>query len=45
MTYTHVSDAAEADEFDDDLEEIWAEEELYEAEEDEDDLWMEEQET
>ncbi len=45
MTFTHVADASDDDDWNgESLDEIWEEDELFEPEEDEDDLWMEEQE-
>ena len=45
MTFTHVADASEDDDFDEeDLDAIWEEDDLLEQEEDEDELWLEEEE-
>ena len=42
MTFTHVADAAEDDNWNDEkLEEIWDEEELEPIEEEDDNLWLE----
>jgi hypothetical protein len=45
MTYTHMADVVEDDNWDEEqLEDVWDEEqELYGADEDEDDLWLEEE--
>lgn len=46
MTFTHVADASDDDESwnEENLEEMWEEEdELFQAEDEEDDLWMEEE--
>ncbi|MFQ5942384.1 MAG: hypothetical protein ACE5JF_02405 [Anaerolineales bacterium] len=45
MTFTHVADASDDDNWnEEDLEEMWEEEELLEPDEDDDDLWLEEEE-
>jgi hypothetical protein len=44
MTFTHLSDASDDDWNEGGLDEIWEGDELLEPEEDEDDLWMEEEE-
>lgn len=45
MTFTHVADAAEDDDWNEEqLGEMWEEDELFEPEEDDDDLWLEEEE-
>jgi hypothetical protein len=42
MTFTHVADASEDDNWDeDDIDEAWEEEEIFEADDDDEDLWME----
>ena len=45
MTFTHVADAMEDEEWNaEDLDEVWEEEEPFETEDDLDDQWMEEEE-
>ena len=45
MTFTHVADASEDDKFsEEDLGEIWNEDDLLEQEDDEDELWLEDEE-
>ncbi len=42
MTFTHIADASEDDNWDeDDIEQAWEEEEIFEAEDDDEDLWLE----
>ena len=41
MTFTHVADASEDDNLDEEnLDEIWEEDDLFEQEDDEDELWL-----
>ena len=45
MTFTHVADAMEDDEWnEEDLDEVWEEAELLETEDDLDDQWIQEEE-
>jgi len=45
MTFTHVADATEDDNWnEEDLDEVWEEEELLETEDDIDDRWLEDEE-
>ena len=42
MTFTHVADASEDDNWNEvELEEAWEEEEIFEPEDEDDDLWLE----
>ena len=42
MTFTHVADASDDDNWDEDeIGEAWEEEEILEAEDDDEDLWLE----
>ena len=42
MTFTHITDASDDDNWDEDeTEEAWEEEEIFEAEDDDEDLWLE----
>ena len=46
MTFTHLADATEDDNWDEDeVQEGWEEDELLELDDDDDDLWLKEEET